>query len=116
MSDPQNYMVHVNCPHCSKHHVVAISGFGGELATREKFCSKCSKPYYVHLIAQTAETEAETPIVDGEIAGARERIKWLQQQRKKTLAELLIEHEACRELHNQALEMARKMRASADIN
>lgn len=117
MSDPQNYMVHVACPNCQAKLIVAISGFGGELATREKFCSKCEKPYFVHLIVQTSADLPDDQIIrDGQIRSARDRIKWLQEERKKTLAELLIKHEVCQDLYEASLDAARKMRDSFGSN
>lgn len=116
MSDPQNYMVHVTCPHCGAKLLTAISGFGSELATREKFCSRCNNPYIVHLIVQTSKELYPDVIKDGQISSVRDRIKYLQAERKKTLSELLIKHELCAAAYNESLEAARQMRDRYDQN
>lgn len=113
MSDSQNYLVNVTCPHCSEHLVVAISGFGGELAVRIKVCRKCEREFRVHLLA-VASTE-ET-LIDGTLTSMRDRITWLNKERKRTHTELLLRHEAAVKLHREALAMAREMRDAHEAN
>lgn len=116
MSDPQNYMAHVTCPHCKAKLLVAISGFGGELATREKYCFKCNNSYIVHVIVQTAKDNPDDVVRDGQIRSVRDRIKYLQSERKKNLSELLIKHELYAALYKESLETARQMRDKYDQN
>lgn len=113
MSD-LNLLVNVRCPHCNKRVLVALSGFAGELATRHKECKYCGQEYHVHLVSVTS-TATTTP-TDGEIASAKARIRYLQEQRKQTLAELLLKQELSVRLYNESLQMAREMRAKADVN
>ena len=77
MSDSQNYLVNISCPHCEAKLLVAISGFGGELATREKECKKCGNPYIVHLISQTSKELYPDTIRDGQITSVKDRISYL---------------------------------------
>jgi hypothetical protein len=116
MSESSNYLVNVSCPHCGVKLVVAISGFGGELATREKVCKKCGDVFIVHLVTQTSKELYPDVIRDGQITSVRDRIKYLQSERKRALAELLVKHELCVALYNQSLEDARKMRNKFDQN
>lgn len=48
-----NFLPNIKCPHCGANIVIAISGFGSELNTREKFCSKCNRTFFVHILVQT---------------------------------------------------------------
>lgn len=109
-------MVHVTCPHCEAKLLVAISGFGGELATREKNCSKCGDIFIVHLVAQTSKELYPEVVRDGQITAVRDRIKYLQSERKKTLAELLVKYEICATLYRESLETTRQMRNVSDQN
>lgn len=113
MSDSQNLLINVICPHCNKHLVVAISGFAGELSSRIKPCKFCGQEYHVHLLAQTSKVESPS---DGEISGMRDRIKYLKSERKLTSAQLLIKVELFQRLNNEALEMAREQRRNFQNN
>lgn len=86
-----NLLVNVRCPHCNKSCIVALSGFASELATRHKDCKSCGKPYHVHLISITSLAESPT---DGEITAAKSKLQYLRQQRKQSLAELIINQES----------------------
>lgn len=108
-----NLLVNVRCPHCNKPCIVALSGFASELATRHKECKSCSQEYHVHIISVTSTATSPT---DGEIASAKDRIKYLRQQRKQTLAELLIKQEIAARLYQESLMMARQMRDKAEAN
>lgn len=108
-----NLLVNVRCPHCNKQCLVALSGFAGELATRHKECKHCALEYHVHMLTITSSVTTPT---DGEIASIKSRIKYLRDQRKQTLAELLINQELAARLYNKSLQMARDMRAKADAN
>lgn len=113
MSTPQNYMINVACPHCQRKAVVAISGFGGELAVRVKHCRGCDQPYSVQLLATTS---AETDLTDGSITELRSRIAWLRKERQQTYAELLVKAEQAQRLYREALTEARAMRDRHDSN
>lgn len=102
MSD-LNLLVNIRCPHCNKQCLVALSGFAGELATRHKECKTCGKEYHVHMISITSTVESPT---DGEIAGAKSRIKYLRNERKQTLAGLLILQELCARLLRESMDTA----------
>lgn len=113
MSDSQNLLVNIVCPHCDKHLLVAISGFAGELSSRVKPCKFCGKEYHVHLLAQTSKVESPS---DGEISSLKNRIKYLKEQRKLTLAELLVKTELYQKLYDEALERAREQRRNFQSN
>lgn len=108
-----NYLVHVTCPHCEFKTIVAISGFGGELAIRTKECKRCGKEFFVHLLA---ETSIEKEISDSEVCAMRDRIKMLKEKRKGTYAELLIKHEVLRDAYQHALDIASEMRDRSNEN
>jgi hypothetical protein len=108
-----NFLPNVQCPHCKKITIVAISGFGGELNIREKVCRHCEKTFT--LIVHTSTT-IEKEIDDLQLASIRERIKWLKEQRKKTYAERLIAREFAEKLNEEAMEIAREMRRKRSIN
>lgn len=112
MSDA-NYLLNTKCPHCKSPLLVAISGFGSELATREKECKKCGKPFYVHLISTTS---SEKEINDGEITSAKLRIKYLQDLRKQSLGEMLLRQEALQRLYQDSIIEAQQMRSKSDLN
>lgn len=113
VSDSRNYLVNVRCPHCDASLVVAVSGFGGELATRTKECKKCGQEFFVHLLASTSP---DVEIPDGRISELRLRMRYLREERKRTLAEQLLRHEQAVRLNQEALEMARAMRDKAEVN
>lgn len=108
-----NFLPNIKCPHCGANIVIAISGFGSELNTREKFCSKCNKTFFVHILVQTTLYKE---VVDGEINSYKHRIAFLNQQRKKVLAERLIDYETARKINIEALNTAKEMRRKRDLN
>lgn len=108
-----NFLPNIRCPHCNTHLVVAVSGFGGELNTRKKFCNKCHGTFFVHILV-TPSTEVEIP--DGYINQYKTSIRFLQGQRRKTLAEQLIKHEAAVVLNREALVAATEMRRKNSMN
>ena len=112
MSD--NFLPNIKCPHCTSHLVIAISGFGGELNTRLKFCNKCHREFFAHILVQTSTFEEEIP--DGKIKEYKTSIKFLQKQRKISLAEQLIAHEAAVKLNKEALAAAEEMRRKNNMN
>jgi hypothetical protein len=113
MSESLNYLVNLTCPHCGRHALCAISGFGGKLAVRQKECRSCGREFYVHLYAQTS---TEKDITDGEIASVKDSIRYLSNERHRTKAELLLKHEEARRLYEQALKDAQAMRVAHDAN
>lgn len=114
MAGPDNnFLPNIKCPHCRANLVTSLSGFGSELNIREKECYKCHKPYFLHAYVTTS---IEKTVEDGIISGWRHRIKFLIRQRKKTLAEQLIEYEITKEINDKALKMAREMRRKRDMN
>ena len=107
------FLPNIKCPHCGTNLVVAISGFGSELNTREKVCSKCNKPFFVHILVQTTLYKE---VRDGEINNYKNRISFLNRQRKKSLAEQLINYEVAQKGNQEALKMAAEMRRKMDLN
>ena len=108
-----NFLPNIKCPNCDSHLVIAISGFGGELNTRQKFCNKCHREFFVHMLVQTS-TEEE--ISDGKINEYKNHIKFLKEQRKEALAIQLIKHETAVKLNREALAMAAEMRRKNSMN
>lgn len=108
-----NFLPNIKCPNCNSPLVVAVSGFGGELNTRQKVCNKCHENFFVHILVQTS-TQKEIP--DGHINQYKASIKFLKEQRKKTLAEQLIKHEAAVALNREALATAAEMRRKNSMN
>lgn len=112
MSDA-NYLVNVSCPHCKSHLLVAVSGFGSELATREKECKKCGLIFYVHILTSTSTSKE---VQDGEISSAKSRIKYLQDLRKQSLAELLLRQETLQRIYQDSIVEAQQMRSKNNLN
>lgn len=107
------FLPNIKCPHCGTNLVVVISGFGSELNTRAKVCSKCNKPFFVHILVQTTLYKE---VRDGEINNYKNRINFLNRQRKKSLAEQLINYEIAQKVNQEALKMAAEMRRKMDLN
>lgn len=108
-----NFLPNITCPHCKATLVVAISGFGGELNTRKKLCSKCNKEFFVHVLVQTS---VEKEIPDGYINQYKASIKSLQAQRRVSLAEQLIKHETAVKLNKEAMVTATEMWRKNSMN
>lgn len=108
-----DFLPNIKCPHCGINIIVAISGFGSELNTREKFCSKCNRPFFVHILVQSTLYKEVT---DGEINSYKSRIKFLNKQRKKDLAEQLISYETAQKFNQESLKMAKEMRNKRNMN
>ena len=108
-----NFLPNIKCPHCDVTIVVAISGFGSELNTRTKECSKCGRTFFLQVLVQTTLYK---DVVDGEIGVYKDRIKFLNKQRKKSLALCLIEYEAAVKLNEEALKTATEMRRKMNLN
>lgn len=108
-----NFLPNIKCPHCGANIVVAISGFGSELNTREKFCGKCNRPFFVHILVQTTLYKE---VMDGEINSYKNRIKFLNKQRKESLTKQLVNYEIAQEIKRDALKMATEMRRKMDLN
>ena len=108
-----NFLPNIKCPHCNATLVVAISGFGSELNTRKKLCSKCNKEFFVHILVQTS---VEKEITDGLVNQYKASIKFLQAQRRVSLAEQLIKHETAVKLNREALAAAAEMRRKNSMN
>ena len=108
-----NFLPNVKCPHCGANVVVAISGFGNELNTREKVCSKCNRPFFLHILVQTTLYKE---VMDGEINSYKNRISFLNKQRKKSLTEQLVNYEIAKKINQEALKMAAEMRRKMDLN
>lgn len=108
-----NYLPNVKCPHCSKSFVVSVSGFGGELAVREKECRFCRQTFYVHILV---ETSLDKEITDASLSSYRSRIQFLNKERKQTLSVLLVKHETAQKVYKEALEVASRMRANYESN
>lgn len=113
MSNSSNYLVNVVCPHCSFTVLCAISGYGGELAVRQKQCKKCGKEFFIRLLATTS---IKRDVEDGKISAMKGRIRHLLKIRYQTLGELLLKHESARRLYQEALHVAEKMRESYKEN
>lgn len=113
MSDSQNLLVNVSCPFCKKALLVSISGFAGELASRVKQCRRCEREFHVHLLSQTSAIESPS---DGEIRAAKDRIRYLKEERKRSLAEMLIRQEVCQKLYQDSLREAANLRARYESN
>lgn len=109
-----NFLPNIKCPNCNSPLVVAVSGFGGELNTRQKVCNKCHENFFVHILVQTSTSEEEIP--DGRVNEYKNHIKFLQKQRKISLAEQLIKHEAAVALNREALAAAAEMRRKNSMN
>jgi hypothetical protein len=77
----------VKCPYCGKVGCVQVSGFAGELATREKYCRFCNNLFYVHLIITTSKKKE---LRDGKISELKKRIFYLSKKRKKEYDKLKI--------------------------
>lgn len=107
------FLPNVKCPHCNTTLVVSISGFGGELNTRQKVCKKCHGNFFVHILVQTSNEEE---IPDGRVNVYKNHIKFLKAQRKKTLTEQLIKHEVAVALNREALVTAAEMRRKNSMN
>ena len=108
-----NFLPNRKCQHCKANLVTSLSGFGSELNVREKECYKCGKPYFLHAYVTTS---IEKTVNDGRIKIWKDRIKWLNKQRKKNLAELLVQHEIAKKINDDALEIAKEMRRKRDMN
>lgn len=54
--------------------------------------------------------------MDGEINSYKHRITFLNQQRKKALAEQLINYEVARKINTEALDTAKEMRRKNNLN
>lgn len=105
MGSRDNFLVNTKCPHCLSPIVVAISAFGSELSVRHKECKLCGKEFNVHILTITS-TETDS-VIDGEISGLRDRITYLNNQRKITKGELLLRVESARRLLDESLQVAR---------
>jgi len=72
-----NFMPAVHCPHCGRLAHPEISGWGGELSTRTKYCRFCQKEYRL-LVYSFADTDIEntTSAINSNI----DRIKYLKQR------------------------------------
>ena len=108
-----NFLLNIRCPYCKKPTVIAVSGFAGALCVRHKCCKFCKKEFSVEILTEVSkEKEAE----DIDISGLKMRIKFLNKQRKKSYAELLIKYEAAKKINEEAMEMAREMRRKRKMN
>lgn len=108
-------MPNIRCPFCNHVSPYAISGFGGELNIRIKKCPKCGREFVMIVYACSSFPEAEID-ADDALASLKERIKWLRRQRRKTIGQLFLEHNAAQELYNQALDKAREMAKKRRMN
>lgn len=113
MINIQDFLPNIKCPHCGKHTVVAISGFGGELNTRDKQCKECKIDFYVHILVTTS---IHKQIVDGEVNGLKDRIGFLRREREKSYVGLLTKYEFARKINEEALLMAMDMKKKAGMN
>jgi hypothetical protein len=77
-----NFLPAVHCPYCNTLAHPEISGWGGELSTRIKYCRRCGKEYrlVVYAFADT-NTENTTCAINNK----KERIKYLKQRIKEKL-------------------------------
>ncbi|MBA7499221.1 hypothetical protein ES704_01961 [subsurface metagenome] len=77
-----NFMPAVKCPHCGKLAHPEISGWGGELSTRVKYCRYCQQEYRLVVFSFTdKEIDSTTCRINSEI----DRIKYLKQRIKEKL-------------------------------
>lgn len=56
-----NFMPAVHCPHCGKLAHPEISGWGGKLSTRTKYCRYCEKEYTLVVYAYADTDGTFTP-------------------------------------------------------
>lgn len=77
-----NFMPAVKCPHCGKLAHPEISGWGGELSTRTKYCRSCEKEYRL-LVYSFVDTEIDN--TSCEINSKRSRIEYLKQRIREKL-------------------------------
>jgi ribosomal protein S27AE len=108
-----NFLPNIKCPHCGANIVVAISGFGSELNTRKKLCSKCNRPFFLQILVQTTLYKE---VMDGELNSYKNRISFLNKQRRKSLTEQLVNYEIAQKINQEALKMAAEMRRKMDLN
>lgn len=109
-----NFLPNISCPYCGKKTVTSISGFGGQLSIRGKVCNHCGKEYNL-VVYSIAEPNNEFEW-DGRIKIYEDRIKYLKQQRKKCLAERLLEHRVYQKLNNETIEKAEEMQRKRSMN
>jgi len=107
------FLPNIKCPYCNYHNVVAISGYGSKLSTREKECKKCKKNFYIQIFTTTTKNKE---VLDGEISNVNQKIKYLNNQKKKLLMERLIQYEISKKLNDEALEIANEMKRKASMN
>jgi len=80
-----NFQPAVKCPYCGKTSHPAISGWGGELSTRTKYCHYCKGEYRLLVYAFTdADTDNTTSIINSK----KDRIKYLKQRIKEKLLKI----------------------------
>lgn len=80
-----NFMPAVKCPYCSKLAHPAISGWGGELSTRIKYCRYCGQEYRLVVYA-TADTETQSTTAN--VNSYLDRIAYLKQRIREKLSKV----------------------------
>ena len=61
-SQDLNFQPAVKCPHCGKTSHPAISGWGGTLSTRTKYCHSCEKEFTLVVYAYASTDTVVTPV------------------------------------------------------
>lgn len=77
-----NFMPAVRCPHCGKLAHPEISGWGGELSTRIKFCRYCGQEYRLVVYSFA---DKEVGVTTGLIHSYEDRIEYLKQRMREKL-------------------------------
>lgn len=72
-----NFMPAVKCPYCGKLAHPEISGWGGELSTRTKYCRFCEQEYRLVVYSFA---DKEVGVTSGLIHSYEDRIKYLKQR------------------------------------
>lgn len=75
-----NFLPAIKCPYCNKLNHPEISGFGGELSTRIKFCRHCEKEYRL-LVYSFADKDINNTTYA--INNKRKRIEYLKKRIEK---------------------------------
>jgi len=82
MDRAYNFMPAVHCPYCGKLAHPEISGWGGELSTRTKYCRFCGQEYRLVVYATADKEIASTT---AQINSYLDRIKYLKQRIREKL-------------------------------
>jgi len=82
LEESYNFMPAVKCPYCGKLAHPQISGWGGELSTRTKYCRYCGQQYRLVVYA-TTDTEIQS--TTAQVNSYLDRIDYLKQRIREKL-------------------------------